>query len=470
MMDKRIALLVATIASFVTPFTASAVTIALPTIGKEFSMTAVALGWVATAYILAAAVFLLPFGKAADIYGRKRLFLAGMTIYTIASVCCVFVPSAPVLIALRVLQGIGASMTFSTGVAIVTSIVPAAERGRALGLTTAAVYVGLSVGPVVGGILTQHFGWRSVFLVTVPLGLAVIALVVGKLKGEWAEARGEKFDLPGALISVPSLAFIMYGFARLPSPAGAGLLLAGALGVVAFVRRELRAEHPLLHMELFSGNRVFAFSNLAALINYSASFAVTFLMSLYLQYIKALTPQSAGLILIAQPAVMAGFSPFAGRLSDRIESRIVASAGMALTAAALVSLIFLGAGTSTPVLILNLMLLGLGFALFSSPNTNAVMGSVEPRCYGVASATLSTMRMTGQMLSMGIAMLVFAVRVGDVRITPERHGAFLTSIRIDFIIFAILSVAGVFASLARGTARRCCEGGASASPDERSGA
>lgn len=470
MMDKRIALIVATIASFVTPFTASAVTIALPTIGKEFSMTAVALGWVATAYILAAAVFLLPFGKAADIYGRKRLFLAGMTIYTIASVCCVFVPSAPVLIALRVLQGIGASMTFSTGVAIVTSIVPAAERGRALGLTTAAVYVGLSIGPVAGGILTQHFGWRSVFLVTVPLGLAVIALVVWKLEGEWAEARGERFDLPGALISVPSLAFIMYGFARLPSPAGAGLLLAGALGVFAFVRRELRAEHPLLHMELFSGNRVFAFSNLAALINYSASFAVTFLMSLYLQYIKAFTPQSAGLILIAQPAVMAGFSPFAGRLSDRIESRIVASAGMALTAAALFSLIFLGAGTSTPVLILNLMLLGLGFALFSSPNTNAVMGSVEPRCYGVASATLSTMRMTGQMLSMGIAMLVFAVRVGDVRITPERHEAFLTSIRIDFIIFAVLSVAGVFASLARGTALRRCEGGASASPGERSGA
>jgi EmrB/QacA subfamily drug resistance transporter len=468
-MDKRIALLVATIASFVTPFTASAVNIALPTIGKEFSMTAVALGWVATAYILAAAVFLVPFGKAADIYGRKRVFLAGMTIYTIASACCVFASSAPQLIALRVLQGIGASMTFSTGVAIVTSIVPAAERGRALGLTTAAVYVGLSIGPVAGGILTQHFGWRSVFLATVPIGLAVIALVVGKLKGEWAEARGERFDLPGAVISVASLAAIMYGFSLLPSFAGAGFLLAGALGVVAFVRWELRSADPLLHMELFSGNRVFAFSNLAALINYSASFAVTFLMSLYLQYIKALTPQSAGLILVSQPIVMAGLSPFAGRLSDRIESRIVASAGMALTAAALFFLIFLGAGTSTPVLVLNLMLLGLGFALFSSPNTNAVMSSVEPRCYGVASATLATMRMTGQMLSMGIAMLVFAVQVGDVRITAERHGAFLTSIRIAFIIFSILSVAGVFASLARGTARRPCGGGSSASPNKGAG-
>jgi EmrB/QacA subfamily drug resistance transporter len=469
MMEKRIVLLIATIASFVTPFMASAVNIALPTIGKELSIPAIALGWVATAYIFAAAVFLIPFGKAADIYGRKRMFLAGISIYTIASACCIFAPSASPLIALRVLQGIGASMTFSTGVAIVTSIVPAAERGRVLGITTAAVYIGLSVGPVAGGVLTQHFGWRSIFLVTVPLGLAVIALVVGKLKGEWAEARGERFDLPGALISVLSLTAVMYGFSRLPSLTGAALLLAGVIGVVAFVRWELRAEHPLLHMELFAGNRVFAFSNLAALISYSASFAVTFLMSLYLQYIKALTPQSAGLILVAQPVVMAGLSPFAGRLSDRIDSRIVASSGMALTAAALFFLVFLGAGTSTPVLVLNLMLLGLGFALFSSPNTNAVMSSVEPRFYGVASATLATMRMIGQMLSMGIAMLVFAVRVGEVRITAEHHEAFLTSLRIAFIIFAILSVAGVFASLARGTDGRRRAEEALASPSKGAG-
>jgi EmrB/QacA subfamily drug resistance transporter len=456
-MNKRIVLLIATIASFVTPFMASAVTIALPTIGKELSMSALALGWVATSYIFAAAVFLLPFGKAADIHGRKKIFLVGMSIFTVASACCGLAPSATALIALRVVQGIGASMTFSAGVAIVTSVVPGPERGRALGLTTAATYVGLSVGPLAGGMLTQHFGWRSVFLVTVPLGVAVIALVVTKLRGEWADARGERFDFPGAFIVVPALAAIMYGFSRLPSGEGIWLLLGGALGIVAFVRWELRAKHPLLHMELFAGNRIFVFSNLAALINYSASFAVTFLMSLYLQYIKALTPQGAGLVLVAQPIVMAAFSPLAGRLSDRIESRIVASAGMAVTAAALVFLVSLGEGTRTATVIVNLMLLGLGFALFSSPNTNAVMSCVEPRRYGVASATLATARMIGQMLSMGIAMLVFAVQMGDVHITPERHEAFLASLRIAFIIFAALSAAGIFASLARGNARTCAD-------------
>jgi MFS family permease len=214
-MNKRIVLLIATIASFVTPFMASAVTIALPTIGKELSMSALALGWVATAYIFAAAVFLVPFGKAADIHGRKKIFLVGMSIFTVASACCGFAPSATALIALRVVQGIGASMTFSAGVAIVTSVVPGPERGRALGLTTGAVYVGLSVGPLAGGMLTQHFGWRSVFLVTVPLGVAVIALVVTKLRGEWADARGERFDFPGAFIVVPSLAAMLYVFSRL---------------------------------------------------------------------------------------------------------------------------------------------------------------------------------------------------------------------------------------------------------------
>lgn len=452
-MNKRIPLLVATIASFMTPFMASSVNIALPAIGREFSMTAVLLAWVATSYTLAAAMFLVPFGKLADIHGRKRIFLAGMVIFTATTILCGFAPSAAALIALRIAQGIGGSMIFGTSVAIVTSVIPVNERGRALGITTAAVYIGLSVGPVIGGFLTQHFGWRSVFFASAPLGLVNIPIIARKLEGEWTGARGERFDLRGAIAYCASLAALMYGFSRLASPWGAGLVIAGALGIAAFVVWERGARNPLLHVELFESNRVYAFSNLAALINYSASSAVTFLMSLYLQYIKALTPQAAGLVLVSQPAMMALFSPFAGRLSDRIESRIVASWGMAITTAALAVFVFLGPGTSWLVIVANLMLLGFGFALFSAPNTNAVMCSIAERYYGVASATLATMRATGQMLSMGIAMLIFAVNIGNAAITPERHGSFLTSVRSAFIIFAILSCAGIFSSLARGNAR-----------------
>jgi EmrB/QacA subfamily drug resistance transporter len=452
-MNRRIVLLVATIASFITPFMASSVNIALPAIGREFSMSAVLLAWVATAYTLAAAIFLVPFGKLGDIHGRKRVLLGGMAVFTVTTALCGVAPSPTWLVALRVVQGIGGSMVFGTSVAIVTSVIPAHERGRALGITTAAVYTGLSLGPVLGGLLTQHFGWRSVFFASAPLGLLDVILIARMLKGDRPEARGERFDVFGAIAYCVSLGALMYGFPRLTSPAGACLVLAGVAGIAAFVRWERGARNPILHVELFERNRVYAFSNLAALINYSASFAVTFLMSLYLQYIKALTPQAAGLVLVWQPVMMTLFSPFAGRLSDRIESRVVASWGMALTTAALVVFIFLGPGTSRLVIVANLMLLGFGFALFSSPNTNAVMCSVESRLYGVASATLATMRATGQMLSMGIAMLLFAVNIGGAAITPERYGGFLTSVRTAFIIFAILSCAGIFSSLARGNAR-----------------
>ncbi len=450
---KRSALLIATLSAFLTPFMVSSVNIALPAIGREFQMSAVSMSWIPTAYLLSAAMFLVPFGRLADIYGRKRIFAYGMWIFTASSLLLAFSPSASMLIAFRVLQGFGSAMIFGTGMAILTSVFPAAERGRVLGINVAAVYLGLSLGPSFGGFLTQQFGWRSIFLANVPLGIMVIYLVTAKLKAEWAEAWDEKFDLTGSIIYSVALVFLMYGLSLLPARSGIALAIAGIAGAALFVRWEMKTTSPLLNMNLFFYNVPFAFSNLAALINYSATFAVTFLMSLYLQYIQGLTPQHAGMILVSQPAVMAVFSPFAGRLSDRIEPRAVASIGMGFTAAGLFLFTFLDADTHLGFIITGLLLLGFGFALFSSPNTNAVMSSIEKRFYGVGSATLGTMRLTGQMLSMGIAMVIFALHIGSARITPENYPLFLTSLKTGFIIFSSLCFVGIFASLARGKVR-----------------
>ncbi len=451
--NKRAALLVATLASFLTPFMGSSVNIALPSIGKEFLMDAVLLNWVATSYLLAAAMFLVPFGKIADIYGRKKIFLYGVLIYTISSFLSAISTSAITLISFRILQGIGSAMIFGTGVAILTSVFPVGERGKVLGINAAAIYLGLSLGPFLGGVLTQHFSWRSIFLANVPLGLVIVIFAFCKLKGEWAEARGEKFDFIGSIVYGISLATIMYGFSLIPAMSGLWLVLGGIFVLLLFVGWETKAENPVLDINLFRNNTVFAFSNLAALINYSATFAVGFFLSLYLQYIKALSPQNAGLILVSQPVVMAIFSPFAGRLSDKFEPRIIASAGMALSVVSLSLFAFLNQKTALEFVVASLILLGFGLALFSSPNTNAVMSSVERRFYGVASATLGTMRLTGQMLSMGIAMLIFAIYIGKVQITPQYYPLFLTSIKTAFIIFAVLCFAGIFASLARGKVR-----------------
>lgn len=451
--SKKVVLLVATMGSFLIPFMGSAINIALPSMGKEFAMDAVLLGWVATSFLLAAAVFLVPFGRIADIYGRKRIFTYGILIYTVSSLLSAISTSAAMLISFRILQGMGGAMIFGTGVAILTSVFPVGERGKALGINVAAVYLGLSLGPFLGGFLTQHFGWRSIFLVNVPLGLIIIAAVFWKLKGEWAEARGEKFDLSGSMIYGLALIAIMYGLSLLPAMWGLGAILIGISGILIFIWWETKVASPVLHMNLFKNNTVFTFSNLAALINYSATFAVAFLLSLYLQYTKGLSPQNAGLILVSMPAVMVIFSPVAGRLSDRIEPRILASVGMGLTTTGLGLLTFLDQNTAIEFILVSLVILGFGFALFSSPNTNAVMSSVGKRSYGVASATLATMRQIGMMLSMGIAMLIFAIYIGRVEITPEYYPVFVGSVKTAFVIFAILCFGGIFASLARGKIR-----------------
>jgi EmrB/QacA subfamily drug resistance transporter len=448
--NKNSVLLIATLTSFLAPFMGSSVNIALPTIGVDFKMNAVSLSWIATSYLLAGAIFLVPFGRLADIYGRKKIFTYGITIYTISSFLCTISTSALMLVLFRVLQGFGSAMIFGTAIAILTSVFPVGERGKALGINVSATYLGLSLGPFLGGFLTQHLGWRSIFFVNVPLGLIIILLTLWKLKGEWAEAKGEKFDLTGSVIYSLTLVAIMYGFSLLPGTSGAVLILIGIFGMLSFLYWEMKEKAPVLDINLFSKNRIFAFSNLAALINYSATFAVSFLLSLYLQYIKGFSPQNAGIILVSQPFIMAIFSPFAGRLSDRIEPRIVASMGMSLTTLGLFSLVFLNQSTPLEFIISSLVVLGLGFAFFSSPNTNAVMSSVEKKFLGVASGTIATMRMVGQMLSMGIAMLLFALYIGRVQIIPQYYPLFLKSVKVAFIIFASLCFLGIFASLARG--------------------
>jgi EmrB/QacA subfamily drug resistance transporter len=451
--SKNIVLFIATVASFLPPFMGSAINIALPSIGDELGMDPVLLGWVATAYLLSRAIFLVPLGRAADIFGRKRFFGAGMVTFTLFSLLCAISTSSGMLIAFRFLQGIGSAVIFGTAVAILTSVFPPRERGKALGINVTAIYLALSAGPFFGGVLTQYLGWRSIFLITVPLGLAVIVLIFWKLEGEWMEAEGEHFDLTGSAIYSFMLFSLMYGLTLLPSASGGHLILLGMLGFIAFIWWEMKIESPVLNVRLFWENRVFALSNLAALINYGATFAVAFVLSLYLQFIKGLDPQSAGLILVSQPLIQAIFSPGAGKLSDRIEPRVVASLGMAMTALSLFAFVFLDESTEFVYILAALMVLGIGLALFSSPNTNAIMSSVEKRYYGVASGMVTTMRSVGMMTSMAISMQIFAVFMGRVQVTPDNFPQFLVSVKIIFIIFASLCVVGVFASLARGKVR-----------------
>jgi MFS family permease len=345
-------------------------------------------------------------------------------------------------------------MVFATGLPILISVYPAGKRGAVLGLNVAAVYLGLSMGPYIGGLITGHLGWRYVFWMNVPVGLFILAISFWMLEGDWADAKGARFDLAGSALLGVALLTMMLGLARLPSAMAVTLLVVGLVSLILFVRYESRIDHPVLEIDLFRHNTVFAMSNLAALINYAATFAVGFLLSLYLQRVRGLAPQDAGLVLIAQPVVQALVSPLAGKLSDRSEPRTVASLGMAITFLGLVLLVFLDEETPLRLVVGCLAVLGLGFGIFSSPNTNAIMGAVERRFFGVAGAMVGTMRHVGMMVSMGLVMTVLAVLMGSAEIGIQNQDLFLEAMRISFGLFAALCFGGIFASMARGRVER----------------
>jgi len=444
--DKRAVLVTVSLSSFLTPFSGSSFNIALPSIAAEYALDAISMSWASLAYLLASAMFLIPFGRLADMYGRKRVFLYGIIVFTASSALLGIYPSSSTLVLFRALQGIGSSMIFGTSLAILVSVSTPQERGTMLGTSIAAVYIGLSAGPYIGGFLTKNFGWRSIFLANVVIGLMVLVLILTKLKAEWRINSGEKFDIIGSAAFSFMLLALMYGMSKLPTRAAFLPIAIGVALIAVFVIIEGRVDNPVLDLSIFRSNGAYTMFNIAALINFSATFSLTFLLSMYLQYLKGLDPQQAGTIMIAAPIIQAIVSPLAGRLSDSVQPAKIATIGMGVTALALAPLAFLTANTSIVYIILCLLVLGAGLALFSSPNTNAIMGCVDKSLLGVASSTVGTMRLTGQMLSQGIAMTLIAINLGTASIVPDLYPQLLTSISSTFTVFFLLCMLGAGAS------------------------
>jgi len=424
------------------------INVALPAIGRELAMDAVLLGWIVTAHLLSTAAFQVPIGKFADIFGRKKIYLAGTIVFTATTLLSGLSTSGIMLILARSLAGIGAAMIITTGLAILTSVFPPKERGQAIAASIASVYLGISLGPLIGGVLTEHLGWRSIFYISSAVGVAAVVMTILKLKGEWAEARGESFDYRGSIVFAGGILAVMYGLPELPSLHGFLFLAAGSLGLIYFVHLEGRVKSPILDIRAFRSNPVFVLSNLAVLINYCGAYASTFLMSLYLQYILGHPPQITGFILVAQPALMTFFAIISSRLARAFTPRYVAMAGLALNCAGLIMLSFLGESSALWYAVVSLGVFGIGGGLFSSPNADMTMSSVDKRLLGVASGTIATMRSAGMILSMGITMVLLSLFMGEVEVTPEYYQAFLSCMRTAYIIFAGLCFAGIFVQMA----------------------
>jgi EmrB/QacA subfamily drug resistance transporter len=444
--------MVNSLAMWICAFMTPSINVALPAIQRQFNLGPVSLGWLPLAYLLAAAAFLVPFGRAADLWGRRRIFVLGLVVFAVSSLALVFADSYAWLVGFRAGQGLGAGMMFAGSAAMVTLAYPPEVRGKAMGLYTAVIYLGSTMGPALGGVITSNVGWRGLFVVTAVVGFVTLGLDLWLLaRTEWKEEGISGFDWKGSLIYMLALAAFLFGLSNLPAVSADVLTAIGVIGLGVFIGLESRVTKPVLDVRLFRRNRVFAFSNIAALVNYAAVWAMAFLLSLYLQYIKGLSAQTAGVVLISGVAVQALVSPFAGGLADRYQPRWVASGGMTLCALALLSFSFLRVGTPYWYIIATLCVLGLGFGLFSSPNQTSIMGSVSRSQVGVASASLGTMRLVGQAISIGVATLVLAAVMGHHEIQSADYPHLLVSVQILFGVFTALCVAGVFASLARGS-------------------
>jgi MFS family permease len=445
----RPGVLVIALASFLVPFMGSALNLALPDIGARLDMSAGSLAWIATAYLISTAILQLPLAALADRIGHRRAFRHGLLLFSVATGACALSPNTAVLLVLRALSGAGAAMVFATGTAILTALVPAARRGRALGINVAVVYAALAAGPLLGGLLTHHLGWQSIFLVTGAAGLLAHHLARLLPPDRPSPVPAPALDRAGILLYSTGLAAAILGFTRLARPTGTPLLLAGLVLLFLFARHERRHASPLLDTRLLLHNRPLRRSLLAALVNYSATSAITFLLSLHLQYTRGLDPRHAGIILVTQALLQSFTTLFAGRLSDRHAPARLATLGMSITVIGLFFLALVSPSTPTAYLLPLLALLGIGFGTFSSPNTNLIMSAVTPPFYGQASALAGTARLLGQTLSMTIATMSITLYLGDASLSPALSPSLSRAARVTYIISLFLCLLGLHATRPR---------------------
>ena len=440
------------IAQFMAPFMLTSVGVALPSLGRDLGASAMQLGLVEQLYVLSLAMTMLTFGRLGDIAGQRRIFAAGLFVFTLLTFLLGFANSIHMVMACRFIQGIGASMFLAGSMALVAAAYPPERRARKIGLVSAFTYAGLSIGPVIGGYVTLHLGWRHVFLVSVPIGIVAMGMCLFGMREMEKNARGEAMDWKGSLAYAASIGLIMTGAAHAKALFWAlPVIAAGVAGLVVFIRMQIRLPSPLLDVSLLTRNRFFTLSCLAAMGNYAATFGIIFLMSLFLQYAKGLSPRQAGFVLLTQPLMQVGAALLSGRLAERFDITKLATCGMlASSLGLLLAAVTARSGVPVAVVVCELMLIGAGFGIFITPNSTAIMGSVERRQFGVASGMIGAMRTLGMAVSLTTISLIFSLFMGRAEVSPRTLPHFLLSMRTGLVAYAIFSCLGVILSFSRG--------------------
>lgn len=449
--SPAVTLWVVSTVQFLVPFLMSAIGVALPVIGRDLHASAVQLGLIQTVMVLGTSAILLPAGRFADIYGRKRIFIIGVIIIGLSTLVLGLTSTIRLFLALRFVQGVGSALILSTSIAILTAVYPPERRGRAMGVIVSMVYIGLSLGPSLSGIIIHHLGWHWVFFIVAGLIFLALVLTLIRLKGEWTSAADEPFDYLGAAVFFLALCLLVFGASQLTkNDRAVWNIIGGLIGLGIFTAIEWKAAFPLLDLRLLISNLPFTFSNLATFLNYASASSFSFFFSLYLQYVKGLSPQQAGMFLVVQPVIQAVLAPLTGKLSDAFPPSRIATIGMAFNTIGLVAAAVINPGTSFVYIVVVMILLGMSLGLFSTPNMTAIMNSVGPKHQGTAASLVSTMRTTGMLLSTTAIAVILSIYMGDQPVTRANIPQFISSMQASLFLFSALSLLGTLFSMAKG--------------------
>jgi EmrB/QacA subfamily drug resistance transporter len=440
--ERRIVLIACCIGGFITPLITTMINLALPTIGAEFGISEHDREWLVIMFFLSSVAFLVPMSRLSDLYGKRKMFIIGIVIVLIASVMSAFADSFSLLLFWRLVTGVGAASIASASISMIAQVYPRSQRGLPLAINTMFIYIGASLGPSLGGFLTEAFGWESIFLAIIPFSVAALVPLL-LFKGEFCTSKGEPFDIKGTILYGVGIVAMMYGVITLPNTLSLAFIAGGAVLLTAFFRFEKRTEYPVLKVGLFR-ERVFKRATLSTLLNYGASYAVLLTMSMYLQDVGGFSPGKAGMIILAQPVIQAVITPFAGRLSDKIDPRKLTTAGMLMMCIGTALMITITEEVIMLKVYLTLMITGLGYALFSAPNTNLIMGSVSPKNYSESSGLISAMRQIGMMVSVAILMCMISVFMGTNAVITDDIPSFINAVRVAFSICFVLAVIGTY--------------------------
>lgn len=443
---EKYVLIVVILIMFFTVFLSSAVLIALPSIASEFHMSNILQNWVTLLYFLAVAVVTIPSGQISGKFGLKKTMVFGAAVFTLSSFIIMFSNSQDMFLILRIFQGIGAGFLSVASMAMVVSACDAKNRGKAIGITVTGISLATFLSPVLAGFLNTNYGWRSLFIFTIPFLLISLALLIVKINKEWNTLKDVSLDVKGCIAYALGILLFVFGFSNLNRPDGIIYLIVGIVLLIAFVLIELKVKHPALDVKLFK-NKNFAYSNFAALSAAVAGYAIITVINYNLQYIRGLDPQQSSIFLMIAPIAQVVITPIAGGLSDKYNPLKLSAIGMLLAGIGTFMVAMFSVESSEMFLIVSLVLQGLGFGVFSSPNTNAIMSAVPAKNTSMASASASAMRVIGQTVSTGILTLVFAFIMGKALIAPENYHLVITSCEIIAIIFTVFCIISIIASL-----------------------